>query len=657
MAIATILPEARTCFYDANGVPLVSGYVYFYTPNTSTPKNTWQDATQSTLNTNPVRLDSLGSALIYGFGQYRMVVKDVDLNTIYDALTQDIMGLLAVQTAPSNGTGYIGFLYPTAVGRTLYSKLIDYPFSVKDFGAVGDGATDDTTAIQNALNYLVSTGGVCYFPTGLYRITSALSVTFSGTSDLSLTRPSIRGDGSGQSRILWDGVSSPSTYMMTLQRTDSSDNAGLHALSIIEGIGFAPINSGKNYYVSGLYLSKWAFLDVRDVYCHRMEVGMYLDQVISSVFTKLVIANNDYGLQSVGAPSSATSDVYANNANTFVGCTVGGNNIGGFLSQDGTPVFIGGSIETNGQGGTAGTGYGAYIQNTSAGSPQACTFIGVYFEANGTTGNLGANASTADVWIKHDTTGDNRMYSFIDCEFIRLQNNYAPYSIFVDRSATTACNVGIDNCTFTNTSGYSASSSRPYVKLTDTSGSSTSIGISSLNNYFNQSLEVPGFATGATFYAGSTPSFVHPKSYSALAYRSTAQSIPDSTPTALIFEAASYNDCTMWSAGSPTRLTVPAGVTRVRLTGNSRLSSINVDDKLVRTFIYKNGAAGYVGIPYASVGTNAGTYAYPLNIASPIITVAAGDYFELMIEQNTGGAINTNTDVNYANWMSLEIIE
>lgn len=87
MAIAIILPTGRTAFYDNNGVPLVSGYVYFYIPNTSTPKNTWQDGTQSVLNANPVRLDSLGSALIYGNGKYRMLLKDVDLNTVYDALT------------------------------------------------------------------------------------------------------------------------------------------------------------------------------------------------------------------------------------------------------------------------------------------------------------------------------------------------------------------------------------------------------------------------------------------------------------------------------------------------------------------------------------------------------------------------------------------
>lgn len=43
--------------------------------------------------------------------------------------------------------------------------------SVKDFGAVGDGVTDDTAAIQAALN----AGGDVYFPAGRYRVTSQLT--------------------------------------------------------------------------------------------------------------------------------------------------------------------------------------------------------------------------------------------------------------------------------------------------------------------------------------------------------------------------------------------------------------------------------------------------------------------------------------------------
>ena len=45
-----------------------------------------------------------------------------------------------------------------------YSNLIN----VKDFGAVGDGTTDDTEAIKSAVTSLNENGGILYFPTGTY---------------------------------------------------------------------------------------------------------------------------------------------------------------------------------------------------------------------------------------------------------------------------------------------------------------------------------------------------------------------------------------------------------------------------------------------------------------------------------------------------------
>lgn len=46
--------------------------------------------------------------------------------------------------------------------------------SVKDFGAVGDGVTDDASAIQDALDSLRQTGGIIFFPKGTYLITEAV---------------------------------------------------------------------------------------------------------------------------------------------------------------------------------------------------------------------------------------------------------------------------------------------------------------------------------------------------------------------------------------------------------------------------------------------------------------------------------------------------
>lgn len=94
--MATLLPNGTQQFIDANGRPLVGGSVAFYVPNTTMPKDTWQDAGGTILNTNPVILNSSGEAVIYGSGTYRQVVKDALGNLIWDQLTSDtaVGGLL-----------------------------------------------------------------------------------------------------------------------------------------------------------------------------------------------------------------------------------------------------------------------------------------------------------------------------------------------------------------------------------------------------------------------------------------------------------------------------------------------------------------------------------------------------------------------------------
>jgi hypothetical protein len=67
---------------------------------------------------------------------------------------------LANSTDPSKGAGMVGFKQSGvgAVARTVKDKLLEGRVNVKDFGAVGDGVTDDSAAFTLAFAYAATNG-------------------------------------------------------------------------------------------------------------------------------------------------------------------------------------------------------------------------------------------------------------------------------------------------------------------------------------------------------------------------------------------------------------------------------------------------------------------------------------------------------------------
>jgi hypothetical protein len=94
---------------------------------------------------------------------------------------------LADSTDVAKGDAMIAVKQPFtgAVERTQHDKNAEW-VSVKDFGAVGDGITDDTIAIGKALDALETNEGELLFPPGNYLITSSISKVFSDGKNITV---------------------------------------------------------------------------------------------------------------------------------------------------------------------------------------------------------------------------------------------------------------------------------------------------------------------------------------------------------------------------------------------------------------------------------------------------------------------------------------
>lgn len=168
----SLLPNGQQTFVDANGAPLAGGKVYFYVPNTTTAKFTYQDPAETTPNTNPVVLNAAGRAVVWGSGQYREVVYDQFGDLIWDQLTTGTdMSQIAAFGAAMN---------ITAASTTDLGTIVSHNVIVTGAGSI---TSFGTSASLSAPVYLLRfTNGITLvnnFPTlnlpGQANITTAAS--------------------------------------------------------------------------------------------------------------------------------------------------------------------------------------------------------------------------------------------------------------------------------------------------------------------------------------------------------------------------------------------------------------------------------------------------------------------------------------------------
>lgn len=120
--------------------------------------------------------------------------------------------------AASSGSSLVGFIQSGtgAVARTVQDKARER-VSVKDFGAVGDGITDDTAAIQKAANHCASINGCLIFSAGNTYCISGTVLIQNGVRE-------IAGNGSK--------IKLPSVTLTSGFTLDAVENCRVHGLSI-----------------------------------------------------------------------------------------------------------------------------------------------------------------------------------------------------------------------------------------------------------------------------------------------------------------------------------------------------------------------------------------------------------------------------------------
>jgi hypothetical protein len=351
-----------------------------------------------------------------------------------------------------------------AVQRTVESKLQDV-VSVKDFGAVGDGVTDDTAAIQAALNAVKVTGGCLRFPSGRYIVSSGLTLDLTGfANDADVDGVDIIGDGDSNTSIQW-GSASAGTI---LSINGGTSGAQLHLHLRVIGLKF----NGDSV-ASGLNLNIGAFAFIERCYFYTCVYGLTGTDVLSSRFVDCRFRFNTYGVQFSGA--SAISNP---NALDFYGCHFGVNtNFGARFDQPSQVSFFGGSFEGNGGAASGSVRCGVYINSAGNEGTVGLNCYGVYFENNQTV---------ADIWIKASATYPS-LHSIQSCNFNRVgTSGYAPYNIQIDQLVTDAeLTVCVSDCAFKGFGTYTPNSSTPYIK-TFTSGVTT---VLASNNYYDSTLE------------------------------------------------------------------------------------------------------------------------------------------------------------------------
>lgn len=247
-------------FTDIDGQPLEDGYIWIGTANLDpqvNPITIYWDAALTLPAAQPIRTlagypsNSGTPARIYVNSNYSIRVMNKNGSAVYSApsATERYSGAVVTGLDASSidflqaGTGAVVQTVQTKLRRTV---------DVKDFGATGDGVTNDTVAVQNAIDSLAATGGVVHFPPGEYRIARNIGVNDRWGIKVTNSNITLKGDQAFLRRFDTNIVSNANVYPILFVGVPDSNVAPLTTNIIIDSLNFIGENTQHNVVGSSL---------------------------------------------------------------------------------------------------------------------------------------------------------------------------------------------------------------------------------------------------------------------------------------------------------------------------------------------------------------------------------------------------------------------
>lgn len=337
--------------------------------------------------------------------------------------------------------------------------------NVVTYGATGNGTTDDSAAIQAALNYGTANGKTVFFPSGTYKCVTPLVLDNTAAGPVFAgPRCNILGSGAANTRIVYP---SGTGSLLTIGNTQLQYHITIAGV-YLEGPGGGTPGTG-----TAMTVTNALFFSLQDVRVTGFALGMTGTDIYN-----FYCANSTFAYNVAGMNLQVGSYTHPN-ADTFIATTFAYNTNYGLNAELAIALnYFGGTFQANGIGGSGAFTGGVKI---SAGTDGAigCNFQGTYFEEN---------AGVADLYIQGlNSTGNN----VTGCTFNRLTSaHYTTNNILVDAASGKTVRISVTGCGFSGFGTYSPSSSRLY--MADGGGTTQ---FSWMGCYFQSATETPTYTT------------------------------------------------------------------------------------------------------------------------------------------------------------------